>query len=203
MLSCSPKVQGLVPLASFHPQHSWLCWQVPVVTPSFHIRNIPRKIKRYDIVTKLSKPSFFACKHLQALDEQTTSSRPPLPPKGDIGGPIAPPRKGIRKGSIPDSPGALGGRTSSSQASFRSNTMTTNPINGLSKSSTLPRKMGPLNNEQPTSLMAGRPLPPPPVVPNDQATPGKESFCDNKIIKLLLVQAIISTNCLLFKLGII
>merc|ERR1719273_2048826 len=53
----------------------------------------------------------------KALDEQPSSSRPPLPPKADPSGPIAPPRKGIRKGSIPDSPIGLGSRTSSSQAS--------------------------------------------------------------------------------------
>jgi hypothetical protein len=99
---------------------------------------------------------------LQALDEQVSSSRPPLPPKGDQGGPIAPPRKGFRKGSIPDSPGV--GRTASSQASFRSNG--SNNLNGMSKSSTLPRKMTSENTTPPTSLMAGRPLPLPPPTSN-------------------------------------
>ena len=103
----------------------------------------------------------------QAIDEQVSSSRPPLPPKADQSGPIAPPRKGLRKGSIPDSPI---GRTSSSQSSFRSNG-TTN-LNGSSKSSTLPRKMVSSNTTPPSSIMAGRPLPPPPPVSKEQPSPG-------------------------------
>ena len=63
---------------------------------------------------------------------------PALPPKGEpiSNGPIAPPRKNIRKGSAPDSP------------------VNSRPTPMLTRSSTLPRKMN--------SSMVGRPLPPPP-----------------------------------------
>ena len=66
---------------------------------------------------------------------------PALPPKGDpgvISAPVAPPRKNIRKGSAPDSP------------------VSCRPTPILTRSSTLPRKVG--------SSMVGRPLPPPPSI---------------------------------------
>ena len=77
--------------------------------------------------------------------------KPPLPPKGETGfnAPVAPPRKNIRKGSAPDSP--VTSRT---------------PAPGLTRSSTLPRKVG---------SMVGRPLPPPPPTMIESKTAERNS----------------------------
>ena len=46
----------------------------------------------------------------------------------------------------------------------------------MSRSSTLPRKMTNGNINQPASLMAGRPLPPPPPASNDLLPPGIDNL---------------------------
>ena len=74
-----------------------------------------------------------------AASSQQTVRPPLLPPKAkETVTPVAPPRKNLRKGSAPDSP-----------VTMRQD----RPMPNLTRSSTLPRKMG---------SMVGRPLPPPP-----------------------------------------
>ena len=113
-----------------------------------------------------------------------SSSRPPLPPKADTVGPIAPPRKGLRKGSIPDSPRASGGRASiGGQLPLAGS-----HSNSASRTSTLSRKVSTANvgPAQPASTsMVGRPLPPPPPpVSSDLPATGILSMLSKISIKL-------------------